>query len=139
MRNEFKQIAITIGFTKAKRNTEIKVTRCAELEYSIETTFESIERFLEDFKKVLKMYKNCAKEGTFCSVYLSVSTFQVTRNSEFITQTNFDGWKYEGNPNLDADENGLYLSPDLKYTEAERDIFIDFSESIISQLAQAHI
>ena len=137
MRNEFKTIEITITYTKTNHNTEVEVKHKAELEYSLETTFASIERFLEDFKKVLNGYKHCMKNATYCQVYLSVATYDHAQSYESLHQTSFDGWKFEDVPSVD--DEGLYLAPDVRYTNEQHDMFIAFAEPILSQLAQASI
>lgn len=137
MRNEFKSIEITITYTKTNRNTEVEVKHKAELEYSLETRFSSIERFLEDFKKVLNGYKHCMKNATYCQVYLSVATYDHAQGPATLQQTSFDGWKFEDVPSVD--DEGLYLSPDVRYTNEQHDMFIAFAEPILSQLAQASI
>lgn len=135
---EFKSINIEISYTKWSRNTEVSVTRKASVDFGTETTFAAIEGFLEDVKKVIQGYRFCAKNGLYCKVYLSSSVYGCGNKAEDLKQHSFDGWKFEGNP-MDGDTDGLYLSPDLQYTPAEHDIYIDFSESLLSQLAGAHI
>ena len=137
MRNEFKSIEITISYTKTKRNTQVEVRHNAELEYSLETTFAAIERFLEDFKTVLSGYKHCMKTTTYCKVYLSVATYDQAQSPVTLHQTGFDGWKFEDVPCVD--DEGLYLSPDVRYTNEQHDMYIAFAEPILSQLAQASV
>lgn len=137
MRNEFKSIEITITYTKTNRNTKVNVSLTAALEYSLETKFADIERFLEDFKKVLNGYKHCMKTATYCAVYLSIATYDQAQHYTTMQQNSFDGWKFEDVPSVD--DEGLYLSPDVRYTNEQHDMFITFAEPILSQLAQANI
>ena len=137
MRKEFKSISIEMSYTKTMRNCQVEVTRKAELELSTETTFTAISHFLEDFKKVLQGYKHCMKAATYCNVYLSVGQYDKTESIDTMTQTSFDGWKFEGVPS--CDDEGLYLSPDERYTNECHDIYLDFGEPLLEQLAQAHI
>ena len=137
MRNEFKVIEISISYAENKGNTRVDVCRKAELEYSLETKFAAIERFLEDFQSVLCSYKHCMKASTYCKVYLSIATYDHAQSPTTLHQTSFDGWKFEDVPSVD--DEGLYLSPDVRYTDEQHDIYIAFAEPILNQLAQASI
>lgn len=137
MRNEFKSIEISIEYTKTKRNCQVDVKQKAEVEFGINTVFASVEHFLRDFNKVLNGYKHCAESNTYCKVYLSVATYDQAGNYKTMKQTSFRGWYFDGVPSMD--DEGLYLSPDTKYTEESHDIYIVFAESLLKQLAQANI
>lgn len=137
MRNEFKVIELSISYTESKGNTKVDVCRKAELEYSLETTFAGIAHFLEDFQSVLNSYKHCMKAATYCKIYLSIATYDQARSPLTLHQTGFDGWKFEGVPC--ANDEGLYLTPDVRYTNEQHDIYIAFAEPILDQLAQASI
>lgn len=137
MNKEYKSVHIRISYTKYSRNSEVSVTRKAGVTFGTETTFAQIEGFLGDFKKVVQGYKYCAKNGSFCEVYLSVSTYTGGDAASQLKQLSFNGWKFEGTPDYECE--GLYLSPDTQYTSEEHDIWIDFSEPLLSQLAEANI
>lgn len=137
MRNEFKVIELSIFYSESRRNTKVDVYRKAELEYSLETKFAAIEQFLTDFQSVLNSYKHCMKAATYCKVYLSVATYDHAQEHTTLHQTGFDGWEFEGVPNVD--DEGLYLTPDVHYTNEQHDIYIAFAEPILNQLAQASI
>lgn len=137
MRNEFKAIEISIEYTNTKRNCQADIKQKAEVEFGVNTVFASIERFMDDFNKVLSAYKHCAESNTYCKVYLSVAAYDQAGNYQTTRQNSFRGWFFEGTPN--ADDEGLYLSPDIKYTEESHDIYIAFDKSLLNQLAQANI
>lgn len=137
MRNEFKAIEISIEYTKTKRNCQVDIKQKAEVEFGINTSFASIERFIDDFNNVLSAYKHCAGSSTYCKVYLSVATYDQAGNYKTMRQNSFKGWYFNGIPS--ADDEGLYLSPDIKYTEESHDIYIAFDQSLMNQLAQANI
>lgn len=138
MNREFKSINIEISYETRSKNAKITVERKAQVDFGTETNFEQIAKFLEDAKKVVQGYKYCAKSGTFCKVYLSSVIYDCGEGLERLKSRSFNGWKFEGNP-MDGDADGLYLSADLRYTPEEHDIYIDFSEPLLSQLAGAHI
>ena len=137
MRNEFKIIELSISYTESKGNAKVDVCRKAELELSTETTFAGISQFQKDIQSVLNSYKHCMKAATYCKVYLSIATYDQAQNPTTLHQTSFDGWKFEDVPSVD--DEGLYLSPDVRYTNEQHDIYIAFAEPIIDQLAQASI
>lgn len=137
MNKEYKSVSIRISYTKFGRNTEVSVTRKADVKFGTETTFAQIADFLEDFKKVIQGFKYCAKNGSFCKVYLSVSTYTGGDEASQLKQHSFNGWKFEDTPDYECE--GLYLSPDTQYTSEDHDIWIDFSEPLISQLSEAGI
>lgn len=135
---EFKSVVIEISYTAFGKNAKITVERKADIDFGTETNFDQIAKFLEDAKKVIQGYKYCVKNGVFCRVYLSSAVYEEVEGSEGSKSRCYNGWKFEGNP-MDGDADGLYLSPDLRYTREEHDIYIDFSEPLLSQLAGAHI
>lgn len=137
MNMDFKSVKIRISYTKDSRNSEVSVTRKAGVTFGTETTFAQIEGFLEDFKKVIQGYKYCAKNRIFCEVYLSVSTHNGGDGTSQPQQHSFNGWKFEETPDYECE--GMYLRPDFRYTSEEHDIWIDFSESLLSQLSEANI
>lgn len=137
MRKEFKHISVDMTYTKTMQNGKVDVTHTAELECSVETTFNAISHFLEDFKKVLQGYKHCMKTATYCKVCLSVGQYDKAESVDTLTQTAFDSWTFEGVPS--CDDEGLYLSPDVRYTDECHDIYLAFDESLLEQLAQARI
>lgn len=137
MRNECKVIDISIAYTESKGNTKVDVCRRAELELSKETTFADIARFQKDFLSVLNSYKHCMKAATYCKVYLSGASYEQAQNPTTLHQIGFDGWKFEGVPSID--DEGLYLSPDVRYTDEQHDIYIAFAEPTLERLAQASI
>ena len=138
MEKEFKSIGIEISYTSHSKNTEVTVHRKADISFGTETTFARIEGFLEDFKKIVQCYKYCAKNAVFCKVYLSCAVYDMPDSIETLKSRSFICWQFEGVPQ-DGDADGMYLSPDPRYTSQEHDIYIDFSESLLSQLAAAHI
>ena len=137
MRSEFKVIEISIAYAESKGNTKVDICRKAELELSTETTFAGIANFQKDFLSVLNSYKHCMKAATYCKVYLSIASYEQAQSPTTLHQTGFDGWKFEGVPSID--DEGLYLSPDVRYTDEQHDIYIAFAEPTLDQLAQSHI
>ena len=137
MRKEFKSIEMSISYTKSSRNCKMDVTQKAEIKFSIETMFSSIERFVEDVKKIIIAYKYCAQSGTYCRIYLSASQYENAESHETLKQKLFNSWYFDGVPSVD--DEGIYLSPDLKYTDETKDIYISYNDSLLTQLAQANI
>lgn len=135
---EFKSIGIRINYQQTSKNVEVTVDRKAEMDFGTETTFSQVEGFLKDFHKVIQSYKHCVKNGIFCKVYLSSAVYEMPGDAGTLHSRSFNGWQYEGVP-MDGDAEGLYLSPDTRYTNEEHDIYIDLSKPLLSQLAEAHI
>ena len=133
---EFKNIDIAISYTKHSKNAEVSVRRKAEVSFGADTAFSGIEGFLEDFKKVIQGYKYCVNNGIRCEVYLSSAIYDHPGSGELKSRS-FNGWQFEGVPS--CEDEGLYLSPDVRYTSECHDIYIDFSKPLLSQLAEAHI
>ena len=75
------------------------------------------------------------KDGLSCTVELSVATYE---RAEELKTLSYDRWVFEDVPS-EGNIDGLYLSPDVRYTPQEHDIYIDLNEDLLSQLAQAHI
>jgi len=71
-------------------------------------------------------------------VYLSSAVYDWIDGPERLETRSFNGWQFEGVP-MDGDIEGLYLSPDLRYTKPEYDIYIDLSRPLLSQLAETHV
>ena len=138
MNKEFKSVEIEIRYEVARKNGKVTVERNARVDLGVETGFAQISGFLEDAKKVIQGYKYCVKNGVFCKVYLSSAIYDRIDGPGSLTTRTFNGWQFEGVP-MDGDIEGLYLSPDLQYTPEEHDVYIDFSKTLLSQLAEAHI
>lgn len=143
MQKEFKSIRIEITYTKHTEVSQVDVRRNACIEFGVDTTFSDMDKFFKNFKRVISAYKHCAKIGTFCKVYLSISNWEraslptdtVEGN---LKQLSFRGWYFEDVP-MAGDVEGLHLNPDTRYTEEQHDIYIDFAEPLLRQLAQANI
>lgn len=138
MSKEFKCVEIDISYKKIGKNVEVAVERKASINFGVETTFADMNGFLDDVKKVIQGYKYCVKNGVFCRVYLSSAVYERVDGPEYLKSQSFNGWRFEGVPE-DGDAEGLYLSPDPKYTNEEHDIYIDLFKPLLSQLAEAHI
>ena len=129
-RNEFRHIEACINYSIVGRNTKSDFLTTAALELSVETKFSDIQRFLGDLKDILNVHKACASNGTYCHVYLSDSIYE--QDNETVHSKSFDAWKFDGIPSLD--DEGLYLSPDTKYTEETRDMYISYDLPLLDQL-----
>ena len=136
-----KNISLSIKYDWNNKHLIGHAEKYADLDFDVETTFSDVNEFMEDCKEIVKIYKKCAKNGTFCSVYLSCSEYEITPDPDTLVpipeSKKFNGWLFEDIP--DADCEGLYLSPDLKYTPKEKDIYIEFKKPLIQQLAEAGI
>lgn len=133
---EMKNISCEISYEVSTENRVVRVLQKAHLCFGTETQFHALQKFLRDMDMVIQEYKKCAENIIPCNVYLSVATYYKPEDRDLETQS-FDGWHFEGVPS--SDDEGLYLSPDVRYTNETHDIYIDFSKPLIDQLAEAHI
>lgn len=131
-RNEFRHIEACINYSVVGRNTKSDFLTTATLELGIETKFSDIQRFLGDLKDILNVHKACANNGTYCHVYVSDAVYSCAQNPETMHNESFDGWKFDGIPSLE--DEGLYLSPDTRYTEETRDMYIAYDLPLLDQL-----
>lgn len=136
MDKEFKSVDIEIFYENVRKNMKVNVQRSARVNFGTETSFAQVEEFLEEFQKVIQCLKYCVRNAVFCKVYLSSAVYERSGTADTLKSISFNGWKFEGIP---SEVDGMYLSPDLQYTSEEHDIWIDFTQPLLSQLAEAHI
>lgn len=138
MHKEYKHVEMELSYKVYRKNVKVTVERKAGVEFGAETDFAQIAEFLKDVKKVIQGFKYCAKNGVFCKVYLSSAIYDVVDGPESLKSRSFNGWQFEDVP-MSGDGEGMYLSPDTRYTVESHDIWIDFAQPLLGQLAQAHI
>lgn len=129
-----KVITFEIHYHVTRRNCYVDVLRKAELTIDWDMKLNSIFKFLKDLRPVLHCYKRCARMGEFCKFELSIG--QYTQEDGRVTTKHFDHWVFEG---VAEDETGIYLTPNEKYTEAERDIWIDLTRPLHTVLRELDI
>ena len=94
----------------------------AEINLSDDTRFESILDFMDSVKAVWKRARKAIKSGDRITMEVIVSTYEGWSNpDEKLRQTSFDRWycTEEG-----QDDEGIYLRPDIRYTDAYRDMYL---------------
>lgn len=130
---------ITFTFTNEihdyGKRTETKVKKVADLTIDDSTEFSSIVRFLDDVKKIWKM---CVKPYGNASEFRELEVIEAIYDREEdnrLHTASFDRWytRYSTDFITDKDEQGVYLVPDEKYTEKNRDMFI--SKNIFEDIA----
>lgn len=136
MKSDCKDVSIEISYAIYKRNFKIKVKQTARVEFSADTKFFHVKCFIEDFQRVIKQYKYCVNNALYCKIYLSCGVYESVGDGKNINSRSFDGWQFDGIP---EDAEGLHLNPDARYTDECHDIYIDFAEPLLGQLAEAYI
>lgn len=117
-----KVITFEIQYNVTRRNCRVDVHRKAELTIDWEMKIKSFYEFLKDLRPVLHCYEWCARMGEFCKFELSIG--QYSEKNGCVTTEHFDHWVFEG---IAVDENGLLLTPDERYTDEHRGIWIDLT------------
>lgn len=133
----FKNTNMEFETTFRDGNKEITIRLKADLDIGADTTFHAIAKFTDDVRELMKEYQHCLKEGNFCKVSLSQSI--LTYDGERFTSTGYNRWEYCGYPTEDGGETGIYLKADTRYTEAEWDMFLEFSDNVLEELAKASL
>lgn len=136
MANKVKCVSFEIRYTQSNNSCEVKIRKTAKLELGATTTFASIAAFLADWEKCMASYRHCSKKSIFCEAYLSVGIYATQIDGQF-TSESFNGWEFADIPEYECD--GFYLQPDVRYTNEEHDIWINFSLPLLDQLAEAKI
>ena len=119
-----KCIDIKLKITKGNTVSEWK----AEIEFSDYTSFESILKFQEDFKKLHNKAMNAVKNDLYFK--MSVSQYNYCKENGI---SNYDRWE-SVNPE-DQDEYGIYLKADEAYTESTRDMYLSKGKELMNDLA----
>lgn len=134
MRSECKVVVLRISYEKHEKNCTVTVARGASVDFGMVTTFEDVADFLQDWKKCMAGYRYCLKNSLWFKADLSVGLWE-RQNGELV-QCGYDRWQFDGIP---EDAEGLHLNPDERYTDECHDIYIDFAEPLLEQLAEANI
>lgn len=112
----------------------ITIERKAELTVDDNFTMESIKHFEEDFKKALSEIRKAVIAQNYFTVEFTVSVYEHwLEDGKEPLQKDFDYWIFNG---YSDDREGIYLAADERYTDATRDIYIEFRnplEGIISR------
>ena len=127
---EYKAVGMTIEYSYRNSKSQVLIKHEANIYFGSGTPFSDISEFLHDVNRILTAYKACIKNCIYCKVNLDAY------RAPDVNLDCFDAWSFEGIP---EDKEGLYLSPDTRYTDMAHDIYIDFSQLLLEQLAEAHI
>lgn len=123
-----KSYEFEITVTKDVRNGSITIQRKAQLVLDDSCLFHTILLFVEDFRKALSEAKKAAKKKEYVTAEFFISSYSGwEEEGKILKQKSFDCWRFEG---YLEEEDGLYLPPDLRYTEATKDIWLDYEHPL---------
>lgn len=122
-----KSYTLNLNYQEKKRGLTVDVTRTATMNCG-DSGFElkEIATFLDDVRKIYKDVKRLSKTAHHIEVELSVAEYRIhgIDGHRHSTQENFDFWKYYGS----AEEDGIHLEADERYTEPSHDMWLDFGK-----------
>ena len=116
--------AYTLRFesTTIKKGMKCDLMREARLELEDNTKLTDIREFLNGVKLIYKEIKKCYNEIRVCRV-----EFSIWRSNS----NNYDEWNFNDFP---EDSDGIYLRANEKYTEPERDLYLNFKGNILDDV-----
>lgn len=119
-----KAFDIVLTTRTRNKNETIEIKTEANINLIDNTSFGDIVRFLNETKAVWKKARKAVKDGSFEQIEIIESSYDNwgDTNKDLI-QTSFNRWVgYLGDQSYD--DEGIYLRPDERYTEAHRDMYI---------------
>lgn len=124
-----------LHYEEVKKGVTISVTRTAVLHCGdTDFTLSKISEFLDDMRKIYKDVKRLAKTAHYIDVELTVAEYKRHGGNSCgqLEQLNFDRWYYTGS----AENDGIHLEADTRYTEASHDMWLDFERvNILNDIA----
>lgn len=113
---------------------------------AMEMTFHDMLSFQKDMQHIFSRIKRLSRTEDYVEMELIIQAYEnvpeykdLNGCSCRLNQILFDHWSYAGNWSELAYENGFKLTPDEKYTEANRDIYICLdaeSKGLVEQIAE---
>lgn len=145
-------LSLKYGGTAHEGSTKTKTEVTKEASLDVEPyrhgqpfTMQALVDFQKGGNALLKKIRKLLRAGTYVEVELIISAYEDVPEYDAFTQFGpmksttkqiaFDRWFYCGNDQDDPESEGLYLRPDTKYTDENRDIFILWNRDILRELA----
>lgn len=122
---------INLQVVESKKGERVEKTYETELKVQDEMNFSDIVDFIEDVKNIWKRAMNAVKRGNWMELDVIVSFYDNWMTGKKLVQKSFDRWVSA--PVECQDETGIYLRPDVNFTEPERDMYL--TKDILNDLA----
>ena len=130
----FKNYAMTLHWQTHKAGLWTDCTRNAVLNCDGEQfQLRDIRTFLDDVKKIYRQIGVFKKDDKSFDLEITVSTYQRKDSDKYyLDSKDFDRWTFRGC--VYQDDDGLYMSADNQYTEANRDFYLTFKGDIFTEI-----
>lgn len=121
----FKSIDMELVITRRAKGEEHKSKYTARIKLEHETLISDIADFVEDTKKIWNKAMDAAKHWENVSD-IDVEVIEAVYERDPWTQVSFNRWylRNMGDICTEKGEEGIYLVPDTRYTEENRDMSI---------------
>lgn len=116
-----KSLSFELEYTKYSKSgtREIKIKK--DLNIGDETTFAEVSEWLAALKSAVAEAVRVTKSGNTFIFQLSRGTYDNWHSDKPLLQKSFDCWNTYG---TEQDEEGVYLSPDTRYTCETWDLYL---------------
>lgn len=132
-----KSIHINLQTTAEKSTGTVEKKLHTYIHFDKETTFEGLQRFRRDAKKIFRQAIKAANAG---DTYEYSVTLLIYKNSHELESERCESWFANSEDDVGEDDNGkeyIHLSPDPKYTEDYWDMCM--YADVMDSLAEAHV
>ena len=128
-----KSFDIVLTAATYKRNETIQVKTESKIYLTDDTAFLDDASFLDEVKALWKKARKAVKDGSFESIEICESSYDNWSDPDkYLVQKSFDRWiGYMRDQS--ADDEGIYLRPDERYTALGRDMYL--SKDVIKDMA----
>lgn len=137
MNGNEKNFSLEVEINWSKGTEEHTWNDKATLECSEETNFSDIVNFLDKIKKIVSRVKKVyGKFGEDARYNLSFTEYVYSHNDNGGKMVEYDRW--ESVRNGDVNEEGIYFTPDTRYTEETRDMYIGYAKPLEDLIYTLH-
>ena len=135
---KFKVYDVDFSTVKASSKGTVTTNLSAKLDldcdFNESCMLSNIADFRDDFRKIMREAQKATRDDRWFSVQVTVATYDRTGSGpEAFKSVEFYAWCFGGYNSIDSD--GVYLSPDVRYTDRSHDMYIEFKGDPFRQLA----